>query len=322
MLAWKYSGLRHKGRKNTCAMRKCIVYLLSFFLPVTAYCQQDITSELPGLAAAEVPVNETLSLTWKADDNEIKAINEVYTLKPKVDIPVVAVGTIWTPYAFSKVYSKDPTPIEKIQALDKNNVNGLDRWAAGMNSESAEHTSDYIFYGSIPMPFLLLADREIRHDALKVGFMYWEAMAVTGLLYSGSTYFIDRFRPKTYNTDIPAQDRTNGNYRNAFPAGHVALVGTATFFAAKVYNDYHPDSKLKYVLWGGAIAATGTVAYLRHRAGMHFPTDILAGAAVGVFSGVLVPHFHKGRMFRNKSLSVTPTMVGNGYGFAAVYRFQ
>ena len=40
--------------------------------------------------------------------------SEVYKLKPAVDIPVTAVGAIWSGYAFTKIYSKDPIPHEAV----------------------------------------------------------------------------------------------------------------------------------------------------------------------------------------------------------------
>jgi len=104
----------------------------------------------------------------------------------------------------------------------------------------------------------------------------------------------------------------DGNYKNAFFAGHVAVVATSTFFMAKVYNDYHPDSKFKYVLWGGAVLATGTMGYLRHIAGKHFPTDILVGTAVGTLSGILVPGLHKNKNNEDRAWRLSPA-IGNGY---------
>lgn len=239
-----------------------------------------------------------------------------------VDIPLTAACTGWTVFAFQRIYDKAPSDVADVAALNKDDLNKLDRWAAGMHDEKAAATSDYFFYTSIPLPFLLLADKTIRQHAPKVGFMYLEAMAITGLLYTGGDYFIDRYRPEAYRTDQTPAEKTNGNYRNAFFAGHVALVGTATFFMAKVYNDYHPDNNFRYVLWGGAIAATGTTAYLRHKAGKHFPTDIAVGAAIGVLSGVLVPELHKNKKFSGYGWGLSPAMIMDKPGVSLSYRFK
>ncbi|RYZ21993.1 MAG: phosphatase PAP2 family protein, partial [Sphingobacteriales bacterium] len=238
-----------------------------------------------------------------------------------VDGPVTGVGAAWSLYAFTRIYNKDTSTLAEIAALNKDDINGFDRWAAGMYDPDAAKTSDYLFYGSMPLPILLLIDKNIRKDAPAVGFLYLESMAITGLLYTGSTFLTNRYRPESYTTELPMAEKVDGGYRNSFFAGHVALVATSTFFCAKVYSDYHPDSKLKYALWGGAIAATGATAYLRHKAGKHFPTDIIVGTAVGTLSGILVPHLHKRKPGSEQAWMLSPT-IGNGYGLAFTYNIR
>ncbi|RYD55419.1 MAG: phosphatase PAP2 family protein [Sphingobacteriales bacterium] len=292
----------------------CAALLLSF----NCFAQTEAQPSINLIAAVPVE-NISLALPEESAKTGLPK-EEVYKLKPKVDIPVTAVGTAWSLYAFTKIYSKDDSPVEDIRALDKNNINGFDRWAAGKSSDKADAQSNILFYGVMPLPIVFLADKKIRQDFGKVSFLYLEAMSITGLLYTGSTYFVDRYRPETYNTNIPAEYRTSGNLRNAFFAGHVALVATSSFFAAQVYNDYHPDSKLKYVFYGAAGAATITTAYLRHIAGKHFPTDILLGTAIGTASGILVPRLHRNVNIGGNALRISPR-IGNGYGFSAVYQF-
>ncbi len=246
--------------------------------------------------------------------------DEVYTLKPAVDIPLTAVGTGWSIYAFTKIYSKDTSTTAQILALDKNDLAPINRSGVKYYSQNAARTSDLLFYGSMPLPLLLLADREIRKDAGKVGLIFLESMSVTGLLYTGSVYFKDKYRPYAYNPDVPIEKRKGGGGKNSFFAGHVALVGTSTFFMAKVLSDYHPESKIKWLLFTTASAATLTTAYLRYKGGMHFMTDILIGTALGPLSGILVPHFHKTRKEKENRLSLVP-YFGQEKGVAMVFRF-
>jgi membrane-associated phospholipid phosphatase len=117
------------------------------------------------------------------------------------------------------------------------------------------------------------------------------------------------------------EERISGGAKNSFFAGHVALVATSTFFTAKVFSDYHPDSKLKWAFYGVAIGASGATGYLRHRAGKHFPSDILIGTTVGTLSGMLVPTFHKNKAFKNNNLSILP-FAGKSNGVALLYRFK
>ncbi|HVE60658.1 MAG TPA: phosphatase PAP2 family protein [Chitinophagaceae bacterium] len=242
----------------------------------------------------------------------------VYKLKPAVDIPLTLISGGWSMYAFSKIYNKDRSSEATILALRKEDINGFDRWAADIYSEKAANTSDIFFYGAMPLPIILLADKHIRKDALKIGFLYLEAMSLTGLLYTGATYLTDRYRPLAYNPEVSIGERRGGGAKNSFFAGHVALVATSTFFTAKVFSDYHPQSKIKWVFYGAAIVATSGTAYLRHRGGKHFPSDILLGTAVGTLNGLLIPHFHKNKS-ENSKLSIRP-FTGNSHGLYIAYK--
>ncbi len=247
--------------------------------------------------------------------------NPEYQYNLKLEGPLTLAGTAWTLYGFSQVYSKENSTLAEIQALDKNNINAFDRWAAGKSSESADAESNYLFYGLIPAPFLLAGlDKRMRKDFWKISALYVEAMAITGTLYTGATFFVDRYRPETYDNSLTADQRTGGNYKNAFFAGHVANVGTIAFFTAKIYNDYHKENPWRWAVWGGAAVATGITAYYRYEAGKHFPSDILLGTAVGVASGILVPQLHKKRRADGRGLGIVP-MVGPYNGLSINYRF-
>ena len=88
---------------------------------------------------------------------------------------------------------------------------------------------------------------------------------------------------------------------------------------AKVYSDYYPESKVKWVFYSVAGVATGTMASLRHRGGFHFPSDILLGAAQGTLSGILVPHFHKKPLIKKKNVRIAPYTNVESNGHALIY---
>lgn len=244
---------------------------------------------------------------------------EVYKLNWGADIPVTATGTLWSLYAFTKIYSKDPSDAETILALDRNNVPGFDRWGIRPYNKKVDDISYLPFYGSMPMPVFFLFDKKMRKDIAKLSFLYLEAMSVTGLLYTGSTYFTNRYRPYVWHEATPLDYRTRGGGKNSFFAGHVALVATSTFFFAQVWADYHPHSKAKWVWYGLAGAATGATAYWRYRGGLHFPSDIVLGLAQGTLTGILVPKLHKTRIIKNPNLSITP-FTGLSHGLAVRYK--
>jgi membrane-associated phospholipid phosphatase len=176
------------------------------------------------------------------------------------------------------------------------------------------------FYAAVPYPVLFLAlDKKMRKDYLELSFLYLQAMTITGVLYTSGVHYFPRLRPLVYDTKSPMEERQSSNSRNAFFAGHVALVATSTFFMAQVFADYHPDSHLKWVMYGAAGVATAATAYMRHEAGEHFPSDILVGTAVGTLSGLLVPRLHKCKLIRNKKISLIP-YAGPASGLAFFYK--
>ena len=255
-------------------------------------------------------------------NEKFKTNRRVYKLKPASDIPITAIGTGWSLYAFSKIYSKDKSSVEKILSLDKNNIPSFDRKGVDVYHPKADETGDMVFYSSMPLPILLMLDKKIRQDGFKIAFLYLESMAITGLLYTGSVYFNDRYRPYAYNEDVPMDQRTRGGAKNSFFGGHTALVGTSTFFIAKVLNDYHPDSKVKWIPFTLAGLATGTTALMRYRGGQHFISDLVIGTIVGTLTGILVPHVHKNKDITDRKLSFTASYMGDTPQFGIVYKLS
>jgi membrane-associated phospholipid phosphatase len=267
--------------------------------------------------------NDSASLTrdtlpFQQPDKKEKQ-REVYKLNLGADIPVTAIGTGWSLYALSKIYNKDPSDPETISGLKKSDVNGFDRWGIRPYNKKVDQLSYIFFYASMPMPMFFLFDKGMRKDFMKLSFLYLEAMSVTGILYTGSSYLTNRYRPYVYSEETPMDYRTRGGGKNSFYAGHVALVATSTFFYAQVWADYHPDSKAKWVFYSVAAAATGYTAYMRYRGGLHFPSDILLGTVQGTLTGLLVPRLHRTKWIKNPNLTILP-FTGQSHGLAVLYK--
>ena len=257
------------------------------------------------------------------DSTKIKNKNlpQVYNYNNKLDIPLSSVATAISLFNFTQVYSKESSTEESILSLDPDNVNGFDRGAAGNYDPASKDASDFIFSAAIPTPLIFFAfDKKMRKDYKRLSLLYWESMSFMGVAYSSALQLNDRRRPYTYNTDVPMKERRKGGGRNSFYSGHTGLVATSTFFLASVYADYHPDSEYKWVLFTSAGLATVLTGYLRIRAGEHFPTDVILGGLVGTASGILVPYFHKNKLFKNENLSMIP-IVGEYNGIRMAYKF-
>lgn len=262
------------------------------------------------------------SLQVKEQADSIKPKKQrMYVYKPGLDIPLTAGAAGLTLFNFTQIYTKERISEETLMALDPDDVWSFDRSAAGNYDEKAEEISDYMFYGVIPLPFLAFTlDSKIRKDYHIVSLLYLEAMSLTGFTYSPSHQLNDRKRPWAYSEEAPMDIRTKGSTKNSFIAGHPALFATSTFFLAKVYADYHPDSSFKWVFYGFAGASTYYISHLRVKAGRHFPSDVIVGSVVGMASGILVPHFHKNKLFKDPNLSILP-FSGEFHGLRLSYTF-
>lgn len=286
--------------------KKFPIALVALFLGTHSFSQDSAATHLPVQPEPTVQQDEVPH----------------YRIKPGVDVPLILAGAAFSGYNFSRISKKTNSDPLYVQGLSKNNVNWFDRWGVHAYNEKTDNASYIPFFVSMPAPLLLFAgDKKMRKDFFKLSFLYAESVIITGILYTSAAGYTNRLRPMVYSSGTPMEKRVLSEQKKSFFAGHVALVATSTFFMARVIDDYHPNSRFKwlyYVLAGGATLAT---AYMRSAAGEHFPSDILLGTAVGTLSGLLTPSLHKIKLVNSGRLSILP--IGNSGstgGFTALYR--
>ncbi|UZH55123.1 phosphatase PAP2 family protein [Salinimicrobium tongyeongense] len=247
-----------------------------------------------------------------------------YKISWKLDAPWVGVGLGLNVLGLKLIQDKDDLSLEELNDLSKDDVPGIDRFLAGNYSENADKVSYYPFYGSFAVPVIMMvADKNMRSNAGQISVMFVESMATTGALFTITAGVVDRARPLAYNSSVPEGERREAGAQRSFFAGHTAATASASFFAAKIYHDFYPDSAAKPYVWTAAALVPAWVAYLRAEAGKHFLTDNIVGYAVGAASGILIPELHKKK---DRSIDVAPTMgidiEGNEYqGLSLQYSF-
>jgi hypothetical protein len=244
-----------------------------------------------------------------------------YKTSTRVDLPVTLGGMALSSLGLYLISNKDGLSDAAALQLNKDDVNGFDRFSAGNYDPDAKDLSDKFFYSSFASPLLLLLNDNVRGKAGQVGALYVETMAITGTLFTMAAGNVYRTRPLAYGgSEVPMGDKTSKNARNSFFAGHTAATASATFFAAKIFNDFNPDSRARPYVWTAAAAIPATVGYLRLKAGKHFLSDNLLGYAVGASAGILVPHLHK--KASTLGLQITPVSSPiEGDGVALTYTF-
>ena len=140
------------------------------------------------------------------------------------------------------------------------------------------------------MPYLLLAGKETRNEFGQIMLLYGQAFSLNSGVTLMSKSLFRRPRPYSFNSGITAEYKLTREAKTSFISGHTSMTAMNSFFVAKVFSDFYPDSKWKPVVWVVAAsipAATGTMRIL---AGKHYPTDVIAGYAVGATIGFLIPH--------------------------------
>lgn len=235
-----------------------------------------------------------------------------YQLSTKKEIIFLSTGATTSGVSYFLENKIEPLTIGNINLLDKNSINSFDRKATQFNSQKAKLGSDVFFYSAAALPGLFLINKRTRNEIKKIGFLYVEANLINAGITLTTKNITLRTRPFVYNSDFDIEEKLEKDARQSFFSGHTSLVATNCFFTAKVFSDYHPNSKWKPFVWSAAIVAPAITGYLRVRAGRHFPTDVITGYAAGALVGFFTPHLHK-KINRNVELSVLP--MGGYFSF-------
>ena len=186
------------------------------------------------------------------------------------------------------------TQEEAQQLRATTDINGIDNLALRTHSLRAKKTSDIVLFSSQAVPLIYLVDKNPRQHFGQLLLLYSETVLITDGLTTLTKYIVRRPRPYVYATDSnPAYDIHSVNARASFVSGHTSSTAASTFFVARTFSDYYPDSRWKPVVWTAAAAIPAFIGYLRVRAGKHYPTDVLGGYLLGAAVGYSLPYLHR-----------------------------
>lgn len=209
------------------------------------------------------------------------------------------------------------TPDIVLSDLRLGSIPAFDRAATRNSSESARSASDLTLNASTALPLLLMIGEAPRGDAGKLAILFGETMAINYGLTNIIKSTALRPRPYVFDENLDPTTVIRANDRAAFLSGHTSVSAAGGFFFARAFSDYYPDSKWKPAVWALGAGLPALTGYLRFRAGQHYPTDIIAGYALGATVGYLVPTLHK-KPIGGRGFTLSPT----GNGFHLAYRFK
>jgi len=216
-----------------------------------------------------------------------------------------------------------PFTVRQVNSLDGEKINFFDEIALDNLSESSDDLSDIIRSGATILPLYFLLNHHTREDILPLIGMGAEVFTISFGINILAKNVVNRTRPLTFNPQATLEKRTEIDARRSFYSGHTAHTAAFTFFMAKVISDYHPHAPkaFKAGLWSFSAVVPALSAWLRVRAGKHFPTDVITGYIAGAAIGYLIPHLHKTRKQQGQKLSYFPVIDNQSVGAGLLLRF-
>ena len=209
-----------------------------------------------------------------------------------------------------------PVAIDDILRADRFDP-GIDNIPFLYGRHRADRLSDYTMYASGGLTLALVASRKSRSDFGRIALLYAETMLVNqGLTHFTKSVF-RRPRPYVLNPAWSEERPVYSGDRSSMISGHTSGAAAGAFFFARVFADYYPDSRLKPYVWVTAATLPAVTGFLRVRAAKHYPSDVVAGYALGAAVGYLVPVLHK-KPLLDRRLILSPA----GTGLSASYNLR
>ena len=173
---------------------------------------------------------------------------------------------------------------------DRATLSGIERFAAHPINAASGRGSNVLLAGVLGLTTFATVqgstgDQWRGNAAVVTNAVAWTAASTEWLKVT-----IRRERPVLYTPDAAAAAGNPGN-QESFPSGHasVAFAAATSYLVLARREHLRHRTRNALLLYGGAAA----VSALRVAAGKHFPTDVVAGAALGSGIGWLVATIHR-----------------------------
>ncbi len=220
--------------------------------------------------------------------------------------------------------SKSGPSLEEVERLNRDNVFVIDRFLMADYSRTIGDVSDIAKNISVSLPALLVGISLWQYYGIKKSFsgsstnsdgsysagignpeeallgrlteiivMYYESLMLALGIKDSLKGLITRFRPYAYGSVVSTNEIVSDpDSTCSFPSGHTTAAFVGAVFFSTVFNDYYPDSPLRFPIWVGSLAIASATGALRVASGNHFLSDVVVGAIIGTVSVIGVRYLH------------------------------
>jgi len=183
-----------------------------------------------------------------------------------------------------------PPPWGSLGTPDVSTVNALDRAVMFSYSHGFDLASTILEYSTMAAPALFALALD-PGDFLTMGIVYGQAVSYAFAVKNLLNYLLPRYRPYMFEGGAPGVSSSEDD--RSFPSGHTTVAFAAATAGVTIYAMSFPDSPYLIPFAVASYTMAALTGAFRVTAGMHFVTDVVAGAAMGSAIGWLVPFLHR-----------------------------
>ncbi len=172
---------------------------------------------------------------------------------------------------------------------------GLERGAEANFSIFTSRATDLTLGASMIAPVGAFGtnDNAVRFDNQLL--IYGESLSLSLVLNTVVKHLVLRSRPYTFNAGKMAtafKDARGKDGVVSFYSGHSAMSFTAATAGGYLFSSSPASEGSQAALWAVELSLASFTAHGRIRAGMHYTSDVVVGALVGMAFGLGVPLLH------------------------------
>jgi hypothetical protein len=216
-----------------------------------------------------------------------------YDLKKDLVISALSVGALGVSYLAPGKTNGIPNE------LNRNDVNFIDRGLMFPEDDTPHHIRDKMRNW---MPVLTIItplsvwglggggfEKKDFDTWLTYGIMYMQAATLTFGTVEILKKTVDRYRPRSYFDNSVGKLISN----DCFPSDTTAFSFLASTLFSVTFSTEYPYSPWRIPVIAGSYTLATSIGVIGIISGMHFLTDVLAGAAIGTFYGWVIPLLHR-----------------------------